>query len=165
MPSKLSNKFAFLLVLFSLKTSYGQKNDTILKAFKNVIYFDIGKQMLFSISYERVLLDRKYYSLTSQIGYGAITGDNAPKEPGHHNILTGIHNLFGNKGFYLQLGIAPTIYFYGNTTFININGDFGFRYQNRHDNLFAQITFNPILFTTHNNTFDLPFGTGIGYRW
>jgi hypothetical protein len=148
-----------------VKESFGQKVDTA-KIIKNTIYFDVGKQMMFSLSYERSLINTKHYILASQVGYGFIPGDNEPKEPWHRIIITGVHNLFGYKCFYLQLGITPAIYFNGNTTFINLNGDFGFRYQGENNNrLFVQLTYNPILFTTHNNIFNFPIGVGIGYRW
>jgi len=152
-------------MIFGFTKSFGQHIDTV-KVIKNSVYFNFGDQMIFSLRYDRTLITKKHYSFTSNVGYGFIPGDNEPVEHRHRIIVMGLHNLIGYKNFYLQFGLEPALYFNGNTTFININGSFGFRYQGGEDTrLFLQITYNPILFTTHNNIFDLPIGVGLGYRW
>ena len=151
-------------MIFSLKKSSGQSIDTV-KGNKNTVYFNIGDQMIFSLRYDRLLVAKKYYSFTSHVGYGFIPGDNDPPEPRHRIIVGGVNNLIGYKNIYLLLGVEPALYFYGNTTFVNLNGNFGFRYQGSYNRLFMQIAYNPILYTTHDNAFDLPVSTGIGLMW
>lgn len=122
--------------------------------------------MMYSISYERALVNTKYYIFSAQAGYGDIPGDNEPKEPPYHILITGFHNLIGTKGFYLQVGLAPTVYFYNHSTFVNLDGDFGIRYQGSGNHkFFAQLTYNPILYTNRAIKFDLPIGVGMGVRW
>ncbi|MBL0052975.1 MAG: hypothetical protein IPP29_16425 [Bacteroidetes bacterium] len=71
--------------------------------------------------------------------------------------------MFGLNNIYAEIGIDPQIYFVRKTTFINIDGNFGLRYQNfKKGNIFLHISYTPILYTTHHNDFYIPFCFGIG---
>lgn len=135
---------------------------------RNVIYFDVGRQALMSVQYERdIPLHRTSLFFAGHGGLGGILGSHddtlSDGFPGHYTIFTGVMVLAGIRPVYLEAGLDPQVYFVEGTSFCNIDGNFGLRYQDfKRGNLFFRIGFSPILYTTHKNDFDVPFSFSLG---
>ncbi len=99
---------------------------------KNVINFEIGgNALVYSLNYDRVLLQTEYYKGTIRIGVGALPYPSSVKEnrtwifvPIEYN------NLFGPKNHFLELSLGTTY-----TSSIQganhwITGRIGYRLQN-----------------------------------
>ena len=155
----------FTIILLSRHfNSHGQEEEIPLT--KNVIYAVGGRQSVMGIYYERNKHVSKHVFLAGHIGYSTIQGDDAMPNPqfSRDNFLTtGITGLVGIRPIYFEIGIDPVIGFYDNTTFVNLDGNIGFRIQIlKKSGHFFQVCYAPILYTTHHNNFNIPFGMAIG---
>ncbi len=165
MKKDLFQKITFLYIVFAgLSQSPAQAQSDSLPT-RNIVYAQGGGQALSSLHYEFDFLHSKYYFLGAQGGYGGFPGDHDPphNNPRHNIFFTGLNAMTGIKPIYIVAGIDPMFYLVGKTSFINIDGDFGLRFQRFAPfSLFFQITYTPIIYTNHNNDFDVPFAFALG---
>lgn len=132
----------------------------------NAWFVDAGRQALLSAHYERELQLNNTFILTGHFGLGGIPGNHDTVYSGfdgHYTIFTGVAMLIGIRSLHLEIGLDPQIYYTKGTTFCNLDGNFGIRYQNfKRGKIFCQLSFTPILNSSHNNDFDIPFSFSIG---
>jgi hypothetical protein len=130
--------------------------------YKNVIYGSFGRQGYVHVKYERSFLTNDYRSTIANVGFGLIPveGDTDVKI-----ITPEIGQLFGFKNFFLELGLEPSINFISGTTYVDLNGIIGLRYQqynNESDGIMVQIGYNPRLINSTDGFINVPFYLGIG---
>lgn len=130
--------------------------------YKNVIYGSFGRQGYVHVKYERSFLTNDYGSSIANIGFGLIPveGDTDVKI-----ITPEIGQLIGFKNFFLELGVEPSINFIGGTTYVDLNGIIGLRYQQynyKSDGIMVQIGYNPRLINSTDGFINIPFYLGIG---
>jgi|GEM_PF-3508810 len=130
--------------------------------YKNVIYGSFGRQGYVHVKYERSFLTNDYRSTIANIGFGIIPVED---EVDAKIITPEIGQLIGFKNFFLELGVEPSINFISGTTYVDLNGIIGLRYQQynyKSDGIMVQIGYNPRLINTTNGFINVPFYLGIG---
>lgn len=132
---------------------------------RNILYVGAGRQAMTYLKYERVLLHREHVQTNVNAGFATFPGehDTPNEEPPHRIVTMEVVQLIGMRDFYLELGIEPAVHFFGSTTYTDLNGIAGLRYQSGHrGGLFAQLGWNPRLFHTYTDDIHVPFYAGIG---
>jgi hypothetical protein len=114
------------------------------------------------VKYERSFLTNDYRSTIANVGFGLIPveGDTDVKI-----ITPEIGQLIGFKNFFLELGVEPSINFISGTTYVDLNGIIGLRYQQynyKSDGIMVQIGYNPRLINSTDDFINVPFYLGIG---
>ena len=160
-------RYLFLLLLFANYFAAAQEREKNFSLETNNAWFiNAGRQALLSGHYEKELQLSKISVLAGHAGLGGIPGNHDTIYSGvrgYFTIFTGAALLVGAKSFYLEVGLDPQFYFSGGTSFCNLDGNFGIRYQPfRRGSLFCQLSYTPILYSTYNNDFDIPFSFSIG---
>lgn len=154
-------RICFLLI-FSNLYSHAQKDSLILK---NVAYGGFMRQGLLYVKYERDLTASKFFHTFANIGFGGLPGDGEYGMPGTKKIMPEIGGLLGYKFLWLELGVEPSINFYGNLCYVDLNGVIGLRYQN-FNNLegspFFQVGYYPRIYQSYKSLVDVPFLMGVG---
>jgi hypothetical protein len=155
----------FLTTVFSSTVLQGQTDSDITK---NIIYIGGGRQGLTYIKYERLLYFADWTQTVINLGVGGIPGDAEYGIPRTNKIMPQVGQLFGYKIIFLEVGLEPSINFYGKTTYIDLNAILGLRYQSRTKQLgglFFQTGYNPRLFHTFNSDIYAPFYFGLGLNF
>lgn len=154
-----------LLILIALGANLNAQSsgDTL----NNIIYVTGPRQGLYHLKYERRLLKFKWTQTIASIGIGYMPGEVEPprNDPSDFIITPEIAQLFGTNRTFLELGIEPSINFYGNVTYVDLNAIIGIRgriTKNEMTNGFWHLGYNPRLFYSHTLHFDLPIYFGFG---
>lgn len=155
----------FFVVWFLLISGlvYGQIDTT-----KNILYIGGGRQGLMYIKYERLLYFKNWTQTIVNIGFGGIPGDAEYGISRTNKIIPEVGQLFGYKVIFLEIGIEPSINFYGKITYIDFNAIFGFRYQSRTkqlQGLFFEAGYNPKLYYSYQSDIEAPFYFGLGLNF
>jgi hypothetical protein len=153
------NKVLFILTVFIWSNAFCQ-SDT--QYYKNVIYGSFGRQGYVHVKYERSFLTNDYRSTIANVGLGLIPVED---ETDVKIITPEIGQLIGFKNFFLELGVEPSINFISGTTYVDLNGIIGLRYQQynyKSDGIMVQIGYNPRLINSTDGFINVPFYLGIG---
>lgn len=156
------NKFLLFLIIINCGYFSAQHEAD---STKNIIYGGFGRQGIGYLKYGRSLFFNNWSQTTVNIGFGGVPGDGEYDEPRMNKIMPEITQLLGYKFLFLEIGIEPSINFYGNVTFIDLNGIIGLRYKSKVKNgigLFGNIGYNPKLYKTFESEIELPFYLGMG---
>lgn len=154
-----------LTTVFSSTVLHGQTDSEITK---NIIYIGGGRQGLTYIKYERLVYFADWTQTIVNLGFGGIPGDAEYGDPRTVKIMPQVGQLFGYKVIFVELGIEPTVNFFGTTTYTDLNALLGLRYQSRtkqFQGLFFQVGYNPRLYYTFKSDVDVPFYFGLGLNF
>jgi len=135
---------------------------------RNIIYLGGGRQGLTYIKYERLVYFKDWTQTIVNLGFGGIPGDAEYGVSRTNKIIPEIGQLFGYKTIFIELGIEPSINFYGKTTYVDLNGIIGLRFQSRKrqlQGLFFQAGYNPRLYNSYKSDIDVPFYFGLGLNF
>ena len=144
----------FLFVFFSFKPSalFAQENPKIITRKKSAIYVELlgNSGTLFSINYDRILLQNYYGYLDGSIGFGPYVMDNGYYQKGF-NIPIAANYSYGSKNGHLELGLGVGINRAKDTAididFVRLLAHFriGYKYQNPKGGAFFKVGFTPIV--------------------
>jgi hypothetical protein len=132
---------------------------------RNIIYVGGGRQGLTYVKYERNVFFADWMQTMVNMGFGGIPGDAEYGEPRTNKIMPQVGQLFGYKVVFVEIGLEPSINFYGKTSYMDLNAILGLRYQSRTDQregLFFQVGYNPRLYYTFKSDIEAPFYFGLG---
>lgn len=135
---------------------------------KNIFYVGGGRQGLIYTKYERLVYDRGWTQTILNIGIGGVPGDAEYGIERTIKIMPQVGQLIGFKSIFLELGLEPSINFYGKTSYIDVNAILGLRYQSRAKQLggiFFQVGYNPRLWHTYDSDIDVPVYIGLGFNF
>jgi len=154
-----------LFLLYSASMLNAQeKADTT----KNIIYIGGGRQGLTYLKYERLIYNKNWTQTIVNLGLGGIPGDSEYGIYRTNKIMPEVGQLFGYKNIYVELGIEPSLNFYGSVSYVDLNGIIGLRYQSRTKqlrSLFIQCGYNPKLYYTYKSDINVPFYIGLGLNF
>lgn len=153
-----------ILFFISLNTQCQENTDVT----RNILYVGGGRQGLTYIKYERLLFFKDWTQTIVNVGFGGIPGDIERGVSRTNKIMPQIGQLFGYKAVFVEIGLEPSINFFGNTTYVDLNGVLGIRYQTRTKQLgglFVQAGYNPKLYYSFKNDVDVPFYFSLGLNF
>lgn len=114
----------------------------------------MGGQTLVSMHYEYAMICRAHFLLNTNLGLGLneYADDTDPADSPIYGIHSGLIALAGKRPYFFELGLQPTTYFYGPTTFVNVNNWIGLRYiANKLPGVFVAAGYTPRLYTSYSD--------------
>ncbi|MBL0315884.1 MAG: hypothetical protein IPP69_08930 [Flavobacteriales bacterium] len=128
-------------------------------------YVGFGRQGLTYLKAEQRFYLADWTYTIINLGFGGIPGDAEYGIPRTNKIMPQVGQLFGKNRLFLEIGIEPSINFYGGTSYTDLNGIIGLRYHSRFEEihgLFFQAGYNPRLYNTFESGIEVAFYLGIG---
>ena len=120
-----------------------------------------------SFHYEIELLNTNMFHLKFNAGFGLNeNGDDQTEKSAIYGFHTSLVGLFGKNKLFLETSLFPTTYFNGPTTFINLNGWIGLKYDPFYNSTgpFISVGYTPRIFTSYSGTdyLNIPFALKLG---
>ena len=132
---------------------------------KNSIYGGFGRHGLLFMKYERTFINLPYAQTFINAGIGNIPGSHEDGIPITFKLMPSIGQSIGYKFLFLEVAIEPSINFFGEMTYVDLNSLIGIRYQNLNKlegSPFFQAGYYHTLFKTHDGMADVPLYMGVG---